>query len=330
MESPGEYLKRERELRGVSINHIFEATRVPMKYLEALESDNYDSMPHPTFVKGFIKSYCKCLGLDENDSVLRYEIYLKERAEKTDKEDRPHIPRPMPPVRKKAEQDVQDRPGQAAQSTRNRIAAFIAIGFVIAVSVYFVSFRHRPQPATSEARKADALEVQEKPAERIQPLQQAQAGPRQEEPIPAMQAEAPKPAPLKPRGQEKKAPAAQAIEKKQAAVPSRGANPASNPAGGGAVKTAEADAGKNMDSVQGPEKKHVLAVDAREVSWIKLQIDGAEPFDVLLKEGEHAAWKASSNFEVVVGNAGGVNITYDGAKLGPLGASGEVVSLQFP
>src|SRR5574340_653189 len=84
MESPGEYLKRERELRRASLTSLFEATRIPLKYLEAIEADDYESLPHPTFVKGFIKSYCKYLGLDETDAVLRYEIYMKERSDKAE------------------------------------------------------------------------------------------------------------------------------------------------------------------------------------------------------------------------------------------------------
>jgi len=46
---------------------MHEAIRVPIKSLEALEADRYDSLPHPAFVKGYIKACCKELGLDEND-----------------------------------------------------------------------------------------------------------------------------------------------------------------------------------------------------------------------------------------------------------------------
>ena len=78
MESPGEFLKRERDLRGVELRQIAEASRVPLDQLEALENDDYDGLPHLVYVRGYIKSYCKCLGLDEADAVLRYEIYAKE------------------------------------------------------------------------------------------------------------------------------------------------------------------------------------------------------------------------------------------------------------
>ncbi|MBI5903719.1 MAG: helix-turn-helix domain-containing protein, partial [Deltaproteobacteria bacterium] len=51
MEDPGENLKREREQRGVTLQKMHEATKVQMKHLEALEADDYSSLPHPTFVR---------------------------------------------------------------------------------------------------------------------------------------------------------------------------------------------------------------------------------------------------------------------------------------
>ena len=82
MESPGEYLKRERELRGVSLQEISEKLRLSVRRLERLEKDDYERLPHPTYVRGFIRSYCRELGLDENDAVLRFEAYLKEQSKK--------------------------------------------------------------------------------------------------------------------------------------------------------------------------------------------------------------------------------------------------------
>src|SRR5574340_341513 len=101
MESPGEYLKRERELRRASLTSLFEATRIPLKYLEAIEADDYESLPHPTFVRGFIKSYCKYLGLDETDAVLRYELYMKERSDKA-----PEPPRPAHTIKRTEPKDL--------------------------------------------------------------------------------------------------------------------------------------------------------------------------------------------------------------------------------
>ncbi len=81
MESPGEFLKRERELRGVTIETISLELKLSPKTIKAIEDNNEAELPHSAYVKGFIRSYCHWLGLDDNDAVLRYESYLRERAE---------------------------------------------------------------------------------------------------------------------------------------------------------------------------------------------------------------------------------------------------------
>ncbi|MDH4226554.1 MAG: DUF4115 domain-containing protein [Deltaproteobacteria bacterium] len=84
MERPGEYLKRERELRGVAFDDVCAALKLSRKKIKALEEDDYANLPHSTYVKGFIKSYCRHLGLDEADAVLRYEVYLRDVRERED------------------------------------------------------------------------------------------------------------------------------------------------------------------------------------------------------------------------------------------------------
>ena len=76
MESFGQYLVREREFRQISRDEIATATRIPLQTLAALEEDQADELPAPTFVKGFIQAYAKYLGLDPAGTVLRFEEYL--------------------------------------------------------------------------------------------------------------------------------------------------------------------------------------------------------------------------------------------------------------
>ena len=81
MDGPGEYLKRERELRGVSIDEISDYTKVSVRLIRAFESDEHESLPEPIFIRGLIRAYCRRLGLDENDALLRYELFLKDHPE---------------------------------------------------------------------------------------------------------------------------------------------------------------------------------------------------------------------------------------------------------
>lgn len=76
MDSFGEYLKRERELRGVTLEEIVNATNISTSLLIAIENDDYSELPAEVFVKGFIRSYAKCIGTDPNEVVLAYEEWI--------------------------------------------------------------------------------------------------------------------------------------------------------------------------------------------------------------------------------------------------------------
>ncbi len=81
MESPGSFIKRERELRGITLDEIAAETKIGKNFLLALENDDYGSLPAPTFIKGFLRAYSKHIGLDGNDVVLRYEDFVERTTE---------------------------------------------------------------------------------------------------------------------------------------------------------------------------------------------------------------------------------------------------------
>jgi len=68
----GEHLKRERELRGVSLEEIAAATRISTRFLEALENEQWDRLPGGAFDRGFIRSIARFLGIDEDGLVAEY------------------------------------------------------------------------------------------------------------------------------------------------------------------------------------------------------------------------------------------------------------------
>ena len=65
----GENLRREREMRGVSLEEISIATKISVRLLQAIESEDFAKLPGGIFTRSFIRSYSKYLGLDE-ESVL--------------------------------------------------------------------------------------------------------------------------------------------------------------------------------------------------------------------------------------------------------------------
>src|ERR1700732_624508 len=77
----GEHLKREREMRGVSLEEISAATRISTRFLEALENDHWDQLPGGVFNRGFIRSIARFLGLDEDNLVAEYALETKNRVD---------------------------------------------------------------------------------------------------------------------------------------------------------------------------------------------------------------------------------------------------------
>jgi cytoskeletal protein RodZ len=68
----GEYLKREREMRGVSLDEITAATRIATRFLQAIEDERWDQLPGGVFNRGFVRAVARYLGLDEENTVAEY------------------------------------------------------------------------------------------------------------------------------------------------------------------------------------------------------------------------------------------------------------------
>lgn len=70
----GEHLRRERELRGVSLDEVAAATRIKTSFLEALENGRWEELPGGAFNRGFIRATARFLGLDEDGMVAEYAL----------------------------------------------------------------------------------------------------------------------------------------------------------------------------------------------------------------------------------------------------------------
>jgi cytoskeleton protein RodZ len=84
-ESIGEKLRLARETRGVALRDISEGTRISMRYLEAIETDDYQRLPGGIFNRSFIRAYAKFIGYDEHEAMEDYARTLRERGH-TDEE----------------------------------------------------------------------------------------------------------------------------------------------------------------------------------------------------------------------------------------------------
>jgi len=79
--SIGEKLRLEREARGIALRDISEQTRISMRYLEAIETDDYRRLPGGIFNRSFIRAYAKFIGYNEQEAIEEYTRTLREHGE---------------------------------------------------------------------------------------------------------------------------------------------------------------------------------------------------------------------------------------------------------
>lgn len=79
--TPGEILRSERDKRGVLLAEVAREINLPENKLASLEQDDYKSLFSPTFVKGYLRSYCRYLELDSAAVIAAYDQYMAHLAD---------------------------------------------------------------------------------------------------------------------------------------------------------------------------------------------------------------------------------------------------------
>jgi cytoskeletal protein RodZ len=93
------------------------------------------------------------------------------------------------------------------------------------------------------------------------------------------------------------------------------------------------DHGSELDSDlvgKRSEKRLLLSIIAIETTWIKVIIDGQKPKEYSLKPGDRRELEASSGFNLLVGNATGVQLLLNDKPIEILGKRGQIVNIQIP
>ena len=71
MGSLGSYLRKEREVRGLSVAEIAQSTRIPIRLLRHLENDDFEELPADVFVRGYLRACARALGIPEQELLSR-------------------------------------------------------------------------------------------------------------------------------------------------------------------------------------------------------------------------------------------------------------------
>ncbi|MGK5089233.1 helix-turn-helix domain-containing protein [Bdellovibrionota bacterium FG-2] len=78
--SLGEFLRTERERCGITIEQVASATKIGVKTLHALEADDYTDLPAKPFVRGFVTSYVRFIGLEPQEVLTRFGDFIGLKA----------------------------------------------------------------------------------------------------------------------------------------------------------------------------------------------------------------------------------------------------------
>lgn len=266
----GERLRRERELRGIKLEEIAEATKIGVRYLRALEDEDLPRLPGGIFSRGFVRAYAKYLGIDEEQAIADF-VAIAGEAEA-------HLPDPPTPPEKPVI--------EARYSRWWLVAALLAL---IAVLVY----------------------LGRKPLRREAENLRAKNGVASAAAVPAQARNLAVETPAKPAGGD----AGATPKDTGATVPGAGATP-----GGAATKP---------DATATSASGVVVELHTTQEAWVQWSVDDGPMQDAVFPANVQKRIAGNAQVKVKVGNAGAIELTYNGKTLSPLGKDKQVKTLTF-
>ncbi len=277
----GERLQREREMRGITLEEIAEATKIGTRSLRALESEDFDKLPGGIFNKGFVRAYSKYLGIDEEQAVADYMVAVNEADA----------------AGRKNNLDVPGLVEQTEEPERERISFRIPwiplLACVVLIAAIYAGRRYYAQHGWPGLSKKAAMPTARPEESSSKPL--PIAAPQTNQPGTAAVVAKPMPPPTV-------------------------VTPSGAPLLTAAPKTAPAAR---------TEPGFVVQIRVREDAWISITADGEEkPAGILTPKTEKTI-HAMREVVLKTGNAGGMEISFNGKPLPPVGVAGEVRTITF-
>ncbi len=294
--SLGALLKKEREKKGLSHTQISQQIRVRPRFLEAIENEEWDLLPSSALVKGFIRSYARVLALDEERIV---ELY----GEEVRGDDFPEkFVLPSIPQRK--------------------IWPIVVGGllvFLVAVSGFYAWVAYSTDSkGGADTRTLGGQTSLEKEKQTVSDAQQKirKLSPDEKSDVSKTDTEL---------TADVSAVILETQKKPDEPEISRPALPVTQNAAGNEPKVETSPAVEATETVELLLKGHVT-----ERTWLRISIDGLEPKEYTFGPSDKPEWKAERNFELLIGNAGGIILEFNGKKMDNLGKQGQVVRIKLP
>jgi len=321
MGSFGEKMQREREMRSITLDEISESTKISARMLRALEEEEFEKLPGGIFNKGFVRAYARFLGLDEEQAVADYlgaeaESELKNREHVTQDQAKLsaqmsrdiHAVDNLHTIHASADSSAEPQPAQAA----GFMTASIILVIVLGVGGFAWKYYGNRVFATS----ADAAQISSTPTS--QPSQPI-ATTTQPQVLPVVETPAPELTkaddPVKADSPKSDAPKK---EEKQARLDSTTATELEKPSATEATMEANAVNPSNFR----------LDIHATERSWVQVKADGTT-WEGELSPSSSKSFRASKELIVKLGNAAGVELSYNGKALPRFASDARTKTLTF-
>jgi cytoskeleton protein RodZ len=166
----GNVLKAAREAQGLSIHEVCSQLRLGIKQIQAIEQDDFEKLPQPSIVRGFIRNYARLLNIDVNPILEAYQRIVPNKA-------------PLPlSVRSNASRSVIDKPVPVFRP--QRLLTFLIFLILAGIAAYFYINHIKPQALKDEALALDVDEIGETTGQEIAiPVPEAAPAPSETTPV---------------------------------------------------------------------------------------------------------------------------------------------------
>src|SRR5665648_271152 len=118
----GTTLREARMRAKIDITEVESATKIRAKYLRALENEEWDLLPGPTYVKSFLRTYAEYLGLDV---TLLLEEYKRQHERPSDLDQLPITPN----------MEARRKPARPPRVPRGWIAAAVIVALLVLFAI---------------------------------------------------------------------------------------------------------------------------------------------------------------------------------------------------
>jgi len=299
MENLGKYLQAQREAQRVSIEEMAFRTKIPIRFIQAIEAEQFDQISSQVSAKGFLRSYVQCLGLDDGPILEAFAQQV------------------VPAIDSFSASEDQDEILSYLQvKTPSRLPfprrILLLVGGVVVLLLILVGLLPERE---IEVRTVPPPMLSEEPPLTVLPQEPIDATSKSGGPDLGGTQDLAPPVEVTPSG------GGLPIEKSPVTpggLPSEAA-PATVPT----IKE------KVLPEPTLEAGVYMLSIEASESSWVLVEIDGKEVREVLLQAKDKVDWRGKEKFLLKLGNAGGVRVTLNGKDLGSFGPSGAVVEKEI-